>query len=1043
MKNIVQVCFICLLFFTCIPRNGHAQTGRLRFEHLTVNQGLSNNVVYAMLQDRQGYLWFATDNGLNKYDGYTLTTYKKTPGDAASLTGNSVIQLMEDKQGHIWIGMMGQGLCKFDRLTETFTCYGTNPLTLTQGTIHTLCEDQEGYLWVSNRGPELRRFNKQTGQYSRENYARLLAVTSATGQLIVPIVNSVYRDKSGTVWVCSEKGLHRMVITSAGRGKPTQISFTTYRHDPANPRSLRHDWVWGIYEDRVGMFWVSTHRGLNQFDGKAGLFTRYPDGLVPPPALKTFFNENIEHFTEDQQGNLWMGTYKGLVRLNPERTQFTHVRHDPTDPASLSLGGNAISSLLVDRAGLLWVGVYGEGIDKANLSQQPFRCYRPLPAPQSLSNRYVDAIVEDRSGTVWIGTGDGLDRMNKRTGTFTHYRHDPSSPQSLPHRTVSALLEDRDGNLWVGSGGELALFNRQTGAFTTLSRDTVRYPGLGGNSAIFTLYQDRRGLLWLGTNNGVKSFDPRTGTVVHYAHNPQNAAGISDYWALSLLEDKRGDLWIGTGSVALNRLNRRSGVFTHYRPDNQKPGSITSDHVTSLFQDATGNVWVGTHGGGLCRFDYGTETFQAFTQADGLADNSVFSIEQDGRGYLWLGTAKGFSRFCLATRTFSNYDVNDGLPSNGFGRAHCKGKDGTLYFGGDNGFTAVDPRQLRANRHVPPVVITQVKLYDKFLPGKGQAAKIDFNYDENFFSFEFAALNYTNPAKNRYAYQLVGLEKNWVYSGSRRYVSYTNLSPGNYVFRVKGANNDGVWNEKGASIRVSIRPPWWQTNWFRLLAAIGLVVVAGVSVRLYTREKLRRQHGELKRVLQAQEEERQRLAADLHDDLGGTLSAIKGQLETARQFNQDLAQPIDLMEMAIRDLRHISHNLMPPEFAKLGLTEAIRETVRRVEAGSGLSFLFITHGEERRLDHETELTIYRIATELIHNTIKHAKARQVTIQLLFFPHCISLLVEDDGRGYLLSERMSQAGIGLRNIRSRVTYLRSTLQVDSGERGTTITLDVPL
>ncbi|MDB5239950.1 MAG: signal transduction histidine kinase [Spirosoma sp.] len=1042
MKNACRVGFICLLFFILIRWNSYAQNVPLRFEHLTVNQGLANNVVYAMLQDSRGYMWFATDNGLNKYDGYTFTTYKKTPGETTSLTGNSVIQLLEDKEGHIWVGMMGQGICKFNRHTEKFTCYGPDPHTLTQGTIHSMTEDQDGYLWVCNRGAELRRFDKQTGQYSRFNYASLLAEKSANGKSTLPIINSVYRDKEGTIWVCSAKGLHQMHVEPAGRGKPSQISFTTYRHDPANPQSLSDNWVWEVYEDHARAFWVSTHNGLNRFDRKTGTFTRYREELVPAPSLNTSYNGNLGFFAEDQQGNLWMGTYKGLVRLNPARSEFTYLLHDPAEPSSIS--GDLIRAILVDQAGLLWISLWGDGIDRANIRQQPFQHYRPVPTrSHSLSNKYVNALLVDRSGTLWIGTSDGLNRMNKRAGDFTHYRHDPRNPKSLPNYKVTALLEDRDGNLWVSCRGELALFNRKAGEFSCCSRDTLHYPGLGGNTDIFTLYQDRQGLIWLGTSNGVKSFNPRTGNVVHYAHSPHNPKGISDYWALSFLEDNRGNLWMGTGSVALNRLDRKSGRFTHFRPDSHKRGSITSDNVPSIFQDSKGNLWFGTYGGGLCLFNYETETFRAFTQADGLPDNSIQSIEEDKQGNLWLATSKGISRFSLATKSFSNFDVSDGLQISRFGRACSKGQDGMLYFGGDHGFNAFDPGQLRVNRHVPPVVITQVKLFDKPLSGKGEASKIDFNYDENFFSFEFAALSYTNPSKNRYAYRLEGLEKHWVYSGSRRYASYTNLNPGTYTFRVKGSNNDGIWNEKGASIEVVIHPPWWQTDWFRLLFSTGLALGVGVSLKLYTKEKLTRQRNELKRVLQAQEEERQRLAADLHDDLGATLSVIKGQLEYANQHEKELTQPISLMKKAIRDLRHISHNLMPPDFAQLGLSEAIEETVRRVDAGADIQILFITHGQERRLDNETELTIYRIAIELINNAVKHANARKVTIQLMFYPNYISLLVEDDGKWYPGAGGNNQAGIGLRNIRSRVAYLNSKFLVDSGERGTTITLEVPL
>lgn len=1033
-----------LVWFVVLGRSlwGNAQNTSLRFEHLSVNQGLSNPIVHAMLQDSRGYLWFATDNGLNKYNGYTITTYQKIPGDTTSLVSNVIYQLMEDKEGYIWLGMAGQGLCKLDPHTEKFTAYGPNPHTLSQGTIFTMGEDQDGGIWVSNWRDELRRFDKKSGTFSSINYASLLAERKE-GKLVTPVVIAVYSDRRKTIWVCSERGLHRMNLNSGGPGKSPEVSFTTYRHDPANPHSLSHDQVWRVYEDRAGRFWVNAHNGLNRFDPKTGMFTYYKYPSDSSSVIKAAITEKPIYMVDDQQGNLWMGTPDhGLIKFDPKKEQYTQLLPDPADPASLS--SDHIRSMLIDRSGLLWIGTWGEGINKANTGNQSFTFYRPLPyRPHSLSYKFVSFIVEDQYGTIWVGTGDGLNRMNRQTGEFVHYRHQPGNPGSLPKRNAEAMLEDREGNIWVSSNGEFTRFDRQTGTFDCLTCNPRRYPGLGDNIQILTMYQDRQGVLWLGTTNGVKVFNPKTGQVVHYAYNPKDTTGISEAYAMALLEDNRGNIWIGTDSRALNRLDRKTGRFTHYRPNRLKPGTISSDGVSSIFQDSKGNLWFGTIGGGLCRFDYATETFQVFTKANGLADNSVFSIDEDDEGQLWLGTYKGLSRFSYKTRTFRNYEVNDGVQNNAFRRPHCKGKDGMLYFGGDDGFTAFDPRKLTSNRHIPPIVITQIKLFDKPLPGAELSSTIDLDYNENFLSFEFAALDYTNPAKNQYAYQLAGLDRQWIYSESRRYISYTNLEPGTYTFQVKGSNNDGLWNQKGTFIRVIIHPPWWQTTWFRLVAAIGLILLVILAIRIYTQTRLRRQRQELKRVLQAQEEERQHLAADLHDDLGATLSVIKGQLQSIHDPLGSLATPVQLMDKAIVDLRHISHHLMPPEFSRLGLAESIQEIIRRVETRSDIRFLFIKYGQERSLGNEAELTIYRIVVELINNAIKHAKARNITVQLIFYPKHVFLSVEDDGQGYPAGESGRGSGIGLRNIRSRVAYLKSKLQIDSGERGTTVTLDILL
>lgn len=1035
---------ITLVFVLCYWALQSEAQHTLRFDHLTVSQGLSNHIIYDILQDRQGYLWFATDNGLNKYNGYELTIYQRKPGDTTSLAGNAVTCLHEDREGTLWVGTMGQGICRFNQHTETFSCY-PNPPNSSQGAIHTMSDDDRGNLWVSTGQADLHRMNKRTGKYDSYNFGRLLKKKTVNGERVSPIISQVYCDRSGTIWLCTNNGVYyadRRSVT----GKPNQIQFRGYHYDPACSYSISHNQVWEMLEDRTGAFWFCTQMGLHYFDRETGTFTRYSfnSSSVSPPTI----DSHLRYLVEDKDGNLWMGTADdGLIRFDTKQKKFFRFVHDPNERSGLS--SNHIRSLQIDRSGILWVGTYGDGIDKMNPLQQPFRHYYPLPSnPNSLSKKFISSIVEDRDGVIWVGTGNGLDRLNKLTGTFTHFRHDPKRPNSLPNRQVQAILEDHDGTLWVASQGDLSKFNRQTGEFITPTRNPIRYPYLGKNENIFALYEDRKGLLWLGTNNGIKSFDRRTGQVVHYVYDPHKAGGISDAWAISLLEDNWGNLWVGTGSVALNRLDRKTGQFTRYYPSRAKAGSITADAVPGLFQDSKGNMWFGTRGGGLCHFDYKTETFRAYTQADGLADNSVYAITEDHEGQIWLGTSKGLCRFTVETNTFSNYDANDGLPSAGLGQAHCKGKDGTLYFGGDNGFVAFDPRRLTTNQAVPAVVITQIKLFDKSIRNKADDKTIDLNYTENFISFDFAALDYHNPAKNQYAYQLVGLDKDWIYSGSRRYTSYTDLNPGDYIFRVKASNNDGVWNEKGASIRIIIRPPWWKTVWFRALSTIGLVVMAGMSVRFYTQTKLRRQHENIIRIIQTQETERQRLAADLHDDLGGTLATIRRRLSDIRQHLRDpqAAREIDALEPLIQksgqDLRRIAHNLMPPEFERIGLRPALQQLVESQSAKT-TRFSFVVAGTERRLPLDVELNIYRIVSELVQNIHKHARAKRAAVQMLYYDDHLSLTVEDDGVGNQeIKNEVQSMGIGLKTSSLRAEYIGAKLWREAGESGTLVVLNVP-
>ncbi|AHM62475.1 signal transduction histidine kinase [Flammeovirgaceae bacterium 311] len=807
---------LCLLF----PGRefAHAQIHQAnnhQFEHLTTEHGLSHNFVMYIMQDRKGYLWFGTGNGLDKYDGYGFTNYRFDPYDSTTVPKNQVFMMWEDSLGKMWVGT-SEGTSIFDPDTEKFTRLEksvSNPYAFKYA--QSINQDGAGNMWVGGSFEgDLRQVDSKTGKFSATNYARMLfAGTGTDGESSINL-HVGYKDRKGVFWIGSPYGLHRLNLTPAGPGKPDEVSFTHYRHDPANPNSISHNTVTGILEDHNGILWIMTQAGiLNAFDRKTGKFTHYNPNPDQPLDI---YGLLISGLAEDLEGNLWIGSFNGLYKLDKERKAFTSFFHDPTDPGSIS--SNAIVSLLVDKAGILWVATMA-GVDKLDPNKKPFRLYSNNASnPNSLSHNSIAALYEDQQGILWVGTtGGGLNELNKLTGDFRHYRHNPKDRNSLRSDVVSAILEDRKGNLWVGNGDVLSRYNRKTKRFThyPLTHTFLSNPAA---SPIFTIYEDRQGNIWLGTNNGIIHFSPETGKTINYPYDPNNPRGISDYWALSILEDRYGNLWIGHGSQALDRFDPKTGKYTHYAYHNKEAGSISSNTVPCIYEDSSGELWFGTGEGGLCRFDHASETFTCFTEKQGLRGNTVFSILEDDAGNLWLGTNDGISSFSPDSEIFTNYDVGDGLQGKLYTAvfveaAACKGKDGTLYFGGNRGFNAFDPAAIRANPYVPPVVITQFRLFDQPLPGKSESEEIVLDHHQNFFSFEFAALNYTSTAKNQYAYQLEGVDKEWVQAGTRRSASYTDIGPGKYIFKVKGSNNDGVWNEKGALLSIIINPPWWRTWW--------------------------------------------------------------------------------------------------------------------------------------------------------------------------------------------------------------------------------------
>ena len=860
-----------LVLFLSFSTNTNAQIESLRFEHLGIEEGLSNENVTQIFQDSKGYIWIGTFDGLNKYDGYSFTKYRFDPFDSNSLSQNFIYTIFEDKYGSIWVSSF-EGLCKFDRNTEKFTRYKPSAnAKFSDPNIAVINEDSDGMIWVGSHSGGLCRFDRRTGKFLPEYFDLGYHQLPGDKAGLKDDVHCIYKDLAGALWVGNNTGLHKIILTGGKAGQLCQVTFKDYRHDPANNNSLSSNVVTSITEDRAGIIWVATRNGLNSFDQKTGIFKRY---LHDPNNIHSISSNNMElwfgsHLKEDQEGNLWICTDKGLNKLNRHRTIFTHYLYDSGDAYSLS--SNQIMSLQIDRAGVLWAGSWSGKLNKANLNQKGFGLKRHDPNNiNSLSSNKVTSILEDSSGIIWIGTyGGGLNRWDKKADQFTHFRNDPSDPKSLKNDAVHAILEDRQGHLWIANGDVLSRLNKQTGEFTHYHANEGHYTE-EDHRLIYSLTEDREELLWLGTGNGIKSFNKKTAEFKHYYHDPADSSGISDYVALIVFADSRDNIWVGHGSKGTDKLNKVTGRFTHYRHDPHDSGSISSNYVNCIYEDSKENLWFGTAAGGLCHFNYQTERFTTFTTKRGLPNNTVYSILEDNNNYIWLGTGNGLSRFDPLTKSFTNYDYKDGLQGNFFAAgderergSYFKGNDGTLYFGGNHGFNFFDPDKIKADSNVVPIVITQFKLFEEEMKGANESKKIVLDHSQNYFSFEFSSLSYYNPAKNRYAYKLEGVDKDWIYSGSRRYAGYTNIDPGTYTFKVRGTNNDGIWNDKGIYMTIIIKPPWWRTWWAYTSFALGFAAFIYALFR-YRLNKIRMQHEITLQKHKATELEMQALRAQMN-----------------------------------------------------------------------------------------------------------------------------------------------------------------------------------
>ncbi|HBE17042.1 MAG TPA: histidine kinase [Cyanobacteria bacterium UBA11149] len=850
LKTIALALILVICLFGIIPTDVYAATQTVKFGHITADEGLSQSGISYIFQDSQGFMWFGTQDGLNKYDGYDFTVYKYNEKDPDSLSDNFVSSIYEDKSGNLWIGTDSGGLNKFNRKTEEFTHYQhdlDNPHSLGANRVLSIYQDKLGTLWIGTDGGGLNQFNPETKEFIR--YTHNPKNPDSLGN---DCVFSIYEDSLDNFWVGTAGGGLNQLNRETGK-------FTHYTYNPANPNSLSNDYVLSIYEDLSHRIWLGTNGGgLNQLNRENGEFIRYQNDPDNPNSLN---NNTVNSIAEDRLGNLWLATTswygnsygKGLDKFNPQTGEFTHYQNDPFYLDSLS--DNLVISIWKDTSDILWIGTAFNGINTLDTKDPKFTHYKNDPAnPNSLSGNHIMSIAEDRSGIIWIGTAEnGLERFDRKTGTFTHYTHNPGNPDSISSNNIWSIYEDKNGTLWVGTLGKgLNKFDRKTEKFIHYTNNPNN-PNNSSDNTVVSIYEDSLHQLWVGTFGGLGKFDRDRETFTFYIHNSNDINSISDNNISSIYEDKSGTLWIGTISGGLNKFNRETGEFTHYKNDPHNPNSISYNRVLSIYEYPKGTLWLGTFGGGLDKFDIATETFTYYTVAEGLPNNSVVGILPDDLGNLWLSTGKGLSKFNPETETFRNYDVTDGLQGNEFDgvKANLKSKTGEIFFGGLNGFNSFYPAQVKDNPYIPPIVVTDFKIFEK--PVTLDAAistnpQIKLSYKDNFFSFQFAALDYTNPIKNQYAYKLEGFDKDWIYSGSRRYASYTNLDGGNYIFRVKGSNNDGVWNEEGAAIHIYISPPPWKTWWAYSLYFLGLAAIIALSIQWYIRENALKKEKELNQL---------------------------------------------------------------------------------------------------------------------------------------------------------------------------------------------------
>jgi PAS domain S-box-containing protein len=844
----IPVSLLLLLFAASISlADFQEQDDGIKFERLSIEQGLPQSTIFCILQDQRGFMWFGTQNGLTRYDGHTFKLYDYDPKNPNSLSQNLVISLLEDHLGMLWVGTWGGGLNRFDRKTEKFKVYKNiqgEPNSLSDNDIWSIYEDKEGVLWFGT-GKGLNKYNREN-----EKFTRYLENSTIDNQAVKNRVNTIYQDPSGILWVGADDGLHKCErkdnfarIECKGGSKGL------------TPQKIRV--IYG--DDKNNVLWLGTEGGLYKFILENGKIIH--DHKITDK-LNELRDKQISQIYRDSSGILWVGTQgQGLYILDPLLEKPTQYKNIPGNPDSLS--NDDVRAIYEDNSGLIWIGTYTRGLNKYDPQRKKFTLYRNIPRNQnnlnnkntnSLSNNEIMAIGKGKGGVVWIGTwGGGIYNFNQENKDSTHYEIPYTVSQNPNRNNIRALCEDNDNILWVGTG-RAGLYKFEPGVNNLIpyiikdSKEKEEYI-IGPEEYILTIKLDKKGVLWIGTmDKGLTKIEKNRKEYKHknYRYDSNNDKSLSDDKVYSILEDRSGTLWIGTGNGGLNRLDdKEKRIFTRFQPSRDQRDSISHNFITAICEDRGGTLWIGTNGGGLNKFDRQKETFTAFTTKDGLPNNVIYDILADEDGCLWLSTNKGLSRFIPKAKKFRNYSVREGLQDYEFNRgAAWKSESGKMFFGGVNGFNVFDPIELKSKDRLtpPPIVITSFKKRSqevKLDTSISEIDKLELSYKDTSISFEFAALSFPDPGRNKYAYKLEPVDNDWIDLGNKHVVDLINLKPGEYAFKVKGSNNDGTWNERGKSIEIKVNYPFWQTWWFNTLAVlfIGSAIFSFVRWRINIKEK--------------------------------------------------------------------------------------------------------------------------------------------------------------------------------------------------------------
>jgi signal transduction histidine kinase/ligand-binding sensor domain-containing protein len=1002
---------------------GAASPERLQHYELGVSEGLANNSIYCILQDRRGYMWFGTFGGLSRYDGETFANFRPKP-DGHSLAASVVFALVEDGSGSIWVGTDGGGLARYDPAADSFELFRAGSEesgALSSDRILSLAIDWRGRIVAGGGDGVVNILDPATRK-----------VTRIRAPHPAPI-RCIAVDSEKRIWAGTEGG--GMLRWDEEGGE--LLAFT---HSGADPGSPGFDTVRCLLRDSRNRLWAGLGNGeVELVEGKRFVHARSGAGQ-PHPA------QAVRSLAEDPDGTIWVGYEDaGIGILDPA----TMLLRSPGDASS-----SMVRALYRDRKGLMWVGLKEGGLRVYSLRSAFFTRYRGLADGRPITG--LRGMAEGPGGRIYIGTdGLGLLSMDPATGSIQVV---PGMPPDRAARKVYAVLIGRDGTVWAGTDGGGLIARSGDGRIRRYRHDQAE-PGSLASDVVWSLFEDHDGSLWVGTEGGgLDLLSPGAPAFIHHRPDPAVKGSIRGSSIRAVFRDSRGRLWAGAWDGGLSRLDPGSAGFKSFGPDAGNPSSLGDASVNCIFEDSRGRIWVGTGGSGIARLDEDSERFVHNSVEEGLAGATVYGILQDSGGGLWISTATGLSRYIEGSGGFFNYGPEDGLASAQlYQNSFLRGSDGEIWLGGMGGLTRFDPARIPWQGPVPDIAISDVDAGElHLLSGSADPAKpIDLAYDNAGLSLRIAVLDFVAPTRNRYAMSLSGRQSGWTQLGLSNIGSIAPLPPGEYLLRVKGANGNGIWNDEGTALKIIVHPPVWATWWFRLLAAtfVAAAVAAAIAVRISSLHKRNALLVNFARHVEAaREEERTNASREVHDEIGQHLAVLNLQAywlathpdaepESRKTRVGDMTGAIAAAMAAVKS---VSTRLRPVALDSLSLGETVKWYLRDFERRSGIACRCEAGSLPAELPNEIATGLFRVLQESLSNVARHAGARSVQVRLRVEGGFLGLEVADDGRGIEGMSVRAPDSFGIIGMRERCAAFGGSLSV-TGEagRGTVVVARIPL